>query len=73
MLTVADELQLDLDAIRRRRESIGMSLDQAATAAGFSTRQQWYLIESGRRANITISTLGRLARALQCSPDDLLK
>ena len=73
MLALADELQLDLIELRTRREAKGLTLDQAAVAAGFSTRQQWYLIESGRRANVTISTLGRLAKALQCSPDDLLK
>lgn len=74
MLIVAEELQLDLKEIRRRREALNLTMEQAADAAGLGSRQGWYNIESGRGGiDVRISTLGRLAKALQCAPDDLLK
>jgi transcriptional regulator with XRE-family HTH domain len=63
-------------AIKARRESLDMTMDDAAAAAGFkgkARRQVWYQIESGTRTNITLDTLARIAKALKVSPCDLLK
>lgn len=48
-------------------------MEQAAGRAGFSNRQHWYMIESGRRTNIELDTLGKIAEALECEPHELLK
>jgi transcriptional regulator with XRE-family HTH domain len=72
MLAVA-ELALDIAKVRNLRLKLGLTHEQAATAAGFTSRQQWYGIESGRTGtDVSVSTLGKLARALKCDPDDLL-
>ena len=75
MLAVAERpVTLDLDAIRTRREKLGLTMEQAADAGGFAgKRQAWYMIESGRRPNVTIETLNQIAKALRCPAKDLLK
>jgi DNA-binding Xre family transcriptional regulator len=42
-------------------------------AAGMASRQHWYAIESGRKQNVTIETLYRIAKVLKVKPADLLK
>lgn len=74
MLTLAKELTLDTAAVKRRRNSLGLTMEQAAKAAGFTGgRQQWNNIENSPKTDVTLSTLGKLAKALQCEPSDLLK
>lgn len=63
---------LDNGEMKRRREKLGLTMDAAAQLAGFNGRQQWYYIESGSRSDIQLSTLQRIASALQCDPCDLL-
>jgi transcriptional regulator with XRE-family HTH domain len=72
---LADEkcIELDLKKLRELRLQRGLSMEQAAKLAGLPSRQRWYAIESGRRANVTIQTLGGICRALKCKPQDLLK
>lgn len=72
MEAVAD-LKIDLKKIKARREALGLSMEQAAKAAGLSGRQTWYHIESGQRPDVAVSTLGKIAKALQCEPVDILK
>jgi hypothetical protein len=53
-------------------------MEQAAEAAGFGAegsnrRQYWYMLESGRRQNVTLETVARMATALKCKPKDILK
>ena len=60
----------------RRRvigEKRGLSMDTAAQNAQLANRQRWYIIESGRKTNITIDTLNRIAAALGVKAKDLLK
>ena len=64
---------LDLAKVKRIREKAGLTLEQAAAGAGFGNAQQWYLIESGRRANVTLETLDKMARALGVKPGELLE
>lgn len=64
---------LDHDKVRRLREKMDISQGEAAKRAGMSGRQQWYLIESGTRSDVTMTTLGKLAKALGCKPKDLVK
>ena len=72
MLTVTD-YALDIAKVKQLRLKLGLTMDAAARAAGFSGRQQWYNLESGRSGtDVSVNTLGRLARALKCSTDDLL-
>lgn len=75
MVAVADDtLSLDLPKIRERRESLGLTMEQAATAAGFkSGRQFWYLLESGQRPDVPLSTVAKVAAALKCRPKDILR
>ena len=62
---------LDLAKIRRLREAKGLSVQQAAEAVGL-TRFGWYQVESGRRADPSVSTLQKIARALDVGLDDLV-
>jgi transcriptional regulator with XRE-family HTH domain len=64
---------LDLPKLKERREKLGLTMQQAADAAGLESRQHWYMIESGRKANVTLETLAKLAEALRCKSRDLLK
>jgi transcriptional regulator with XRE-family HTH domain len=66
-------MPLDFEKIRRLRESKGLSLQDAATAANLSSRQQWHQIESGSVTNIKLGTLEAIAKALGVTPAQLLK
>jgi transcriptional regulator with XRE-family HTH domain len=58
--------------IAKRREKLGLSQAEAAAKAGF-TRQRWNDIESGRKLNLEMGTLERVAAALGCKAKDLLE
>lgn len=64
---------IDNEKIKAIREKRGMTLDQAAKAAGLKNRQQWHQVESGARDNATIATLEKMAKALGVKAKDLLK
>jgi transcriptional regulator with XRE-family HTH domain len=64
---------LDLAKLKTLREKAGMSQAQAAGKAGIGTRQSWSAIESGRKANVTLELLDRLAKALGVKSRDLLR
>lgn len=64
---------LDTEKIRELREIRGLSQSEAASAADGKGRQWWHNIESGLQTNITLDTLEKIAKALQCEPHDLLK
>jgi transcriptional regulator with XRE-family HTH domain len=64
---------LDFGKIKQIRERLGLTQEEAAKKAGFSNRQYWNNIESGRRTNIELNTLDAIARALKVSAKDLLK
>ena len=65
---------LNLVEIKKRRQALGLTLTQAAIAAGWKDkgRTTWHDIEVGRRQNITLDTLAAMAAALRCSIHDLL-
>lgn len=74
MLTVdIESVPLDCEKIRKTREALGLSQDEASRRAGFTNRQYWYNIESGLRTNIKLETLEAIARALGVKAKDLLK
>lgn len=56
--------------VRRRREELGLTQAQAADLAGMNVAR-WQFIEYGR-VNVTLSTLARIASALQTDADTLL-
>jgi transcriptional regulator with XRE-family HTH domain len=64
---------IDFAEIKRRRESAGLSLQSAADAAGFSSRQFWWQIENGRKPGLTVDSLTAVARVLSCKLDDLIE
>jgi transcriptional regulator with XRE-family HTH domain len=66
---------LDLDYIRSRRDSLGLSFAEAAKLAGWGekARGHWYDIESGKKPNPTLKTLVEMAAVLKCSPGKLIK
>jgi transcriptional regulator with XRE-family HTH domain len=57
--------------IRRLREAAGWSIEVAANRAGLSWHG-WQQVESGRRADPSVSTLQKIARALDVGLDDLV-
>lgn len=67
--------ELDRDAMRERRKALNLSQSEAAELAGFpGGASQWSDIESkdGRRANVTIATLDKIAMTLKCDVRDLI-
>jgi len=66
-------MPLDTDKIRALREKLGITQDEAARRAGLGTRQAWNNIEAGRKTNVTLDTLERIAAALGVKSKDLLK
>lgn len=64
---------LDTEKIRRLRLAIPLTQEEAAARAGLSSRQKWNDIENGRRMNLSIDTLEKIAAALGCKARELLK
>jgi transcriptional regulator with XRE-family HTH domain len=74
LLADTSSIALDVEKVRRLREARGYTLDEAAKRAGLrGGRQHWHAIESGKRANVKLSTLDAIAHALDCAARDLLK
>jgi transcriptional regulator with XRE-family HTH domain len=73
--TIADKssIPIDTDKIRRLRESLDLTMEEAAKRAKLSHRQTWYQIETGRRTNLTLAVLENIAKALGVKAKDLLK
>jgi len=65
-------MPLDTKKIKRLREKANLTLQAAATRAGFENRQQWHQVESGARENPSIDTVQRMAHALGVTVDALL-
>lgn len=63
----------DASKIKPLRESLGLTLEAAATKAGFVNRQHWWRIESGNVPDPRVSTLVTIAAVLGISPLELLK
>jgi len=66
-------MSLDCEKLRRAREKAGLTQEQAAEAAGLSSKQAWNAIERGRQEELTLGTLDRIAAALGVKAKDLLK
>jgi len=61
--------------VRIRREQLGLTQDEVAERAGLRyTSQPWIsAIERGEKTDVRLSSLQRLAKALECTVDDLLR
>ncbi|HEV2293568.1 MAG TPA: helix-turn-helix transcriptional regulator [Tepidisphaeraceae bacterium] len=64
---------LDTQKMEARRKSLRLSQEEAAARAGLAGRQAWNNIASGRKSNVTLDTLNKIAGALDCDPRDLIK
>jgi DNA-binding XRE family transcriptional regulator len=64
---------LDIGKLKALRAKLGLTQEQAAKRAGLKSAQHWAGIESGVKANVTVETLGKLAKALKCNQCELLK
>ena len=62
---------LDREKMKRLREQFGLTQLQASKLAGFRSRQHWNNVENGQTSP-TLTTLDRIAKALNCSARDLL-
>ncbi len=71
----ADKQSIPLDAkkIRELRLALKLTQAEAAARAKLPGLQVWSDIEKGRRSNLTIGTLERIAAALGVKAKDLLK
>lgn len=74
-MLIADKRPIPLDTkrIRELRVTLKLTQAQAAQRAGLTGLQTWSDIENGRRRNLTIETLDRIAAALGVKAKDLLK
>lgn len=75
VVAVVDKRGMPLDTakIRRLREELGLSQEQAAKIAGLTGRARWSQLEAGAIANPTLKTIEGMARALGVKARDLLK
>jgi transcriptional regulator with XRE-family HTH domain len=64
---------LDLAKVKSLRAKAGLTQQRAAERAGLGTRQSWNAIESGRKANVTLEVLDKIAKALNVKSRELLK
>lgn len=65
--------ELDADKLKSERERMKLTQEEAAKAADVGSRQRWNDLESGRRKNVSLDTLGRIADAFGIDPCKLLK
>jgi transcriptional regulator with XRE-family HTH domain len=56
-------MPIDRQKIKRLREQLRLSMEDASAKAGLTGRQHWHQIESGRSDDVRISTLEKIARA----------
>lgn len=64
---------LNVKTIKLRRSTLGLTLAQAASAAGMKHRQVWHRIESGARKSVSLPTIIAMAQVLKCGAGDLLE
>lgn len=62
----------DVEKMKKLREKLALTQQEAAEKAGMSTRQAWNNIESGRQSP-TIETAEKIAKALGVKLPELLK
>ena len=70
---VVDVVPLDYAKIKKLREKLGLTQEEAARQAGLGTRQAWNHFETGRRTDIRLTQLERIAKTLGVRAADLLK
>ena len=66
-------IMLNKKFIEDTRQKLGLSQDEAAKRAGFSGKSYWRDIVSGRKANVKLETLSKMAKALGVKPSQLLE
>jgi transcriptional regulator with XRE-family HTH domain len=73
-MPVADNPRIPLDVAKIRKLRIDAKLThaEASERAGLTGKHVWSDLENGRRSNLTIKVLDRVARALGCCARDLL-
>ena len=66
--------ELDREKMKSLRIAADLSQGAAAAAAEITGGAgQWSDIENGRKANVTLETLSKIAAALKCDARDLIK
>jgi transcriptional regulator with XRE-family HTH domain len=66
-------MSLNKERIKALREKLGLTQDEAARLAGFTSRQAWNNLEGGAVPNPRADTLAKVAKALGCRMEDLLQ
>jgi transcriptional regulator with XRE-family HTH domain len=65
--------ELDRERMRQLRVGAKLSQGEAAAAADISGgASYWSDIENGRRSNVTVEMLGKIAKALGCDARELI-
>jgi DNA-binding Xre family transcriptional regulator len=70
-IDLSDMQRFDHKKMTALREAAGLTQLQACKRAGM-TPSRWNDVESGKRVNLTLDTLARIAKALECESQDLL-
>jgi transcriptional regulator with XRE-family HTH domain len=70
--TILIPVSINHGKMKKLREKLGLSQEEAAKAAGLAGRQKWNSYEMGR-SEPRVSTLLRIAAVLRTSVDSLLK
>ncbi|MEM8875278.1 MAG: helix-turn-helix transcriptional regulator [Planctomycetota bacterium] len=71
-MTTMEMVPVDCLKIRQLREERGWTLLQAAAAAKLTSYQHWQKVEAGVRKDPSVSTIQKMADALEVTVDDLL-
>jgi len=70
---VLGDVPLHVEKIKRLREQLGLTQEEAAKRAGLKGRQAWSNVENGWLTNPTLKTVENVARALGVKARDILR
>jgi len=68
-----NEMPLDIQFIRSRRELLKLTQAEAASRAGFPNPQKWSQYETGRIPDPQLSSLEAIAKSLRCKVAKLIR
>ena len=72
-MPIIEPLPLNTEKIEAARHKLGLTQEEAAKKAGLAGRQHWNNIVNGNQGGINLTTLEKIAKALDVTARDLLK
>jgi DNA-binding Xre family transcriptional regulator len=66
-------VELDRRKLQRLRQKLGVSMQRICDRCGWTCPNSYGQLESGLRKRVTVRTLRRLARAMECQPSEICR